>query len=85
MSINSPSDIQISDIFKINPYEYFIVTNIENEEKINGVTRDGIYTIGQEYEDIYDASVIISRIKYDKWEYKGKFSYEGEDINGNSI
>jgi len=86
MSINSPNDIEISDIFKINAYEYFIVQEIKNNEEIEGIIRDGILTFGSDQiSETYEAERIIYKLNNDGWEYNGKFSYEGKDINGNPI
>ena len=85
MLINSPSDIEVSDIFKINLYEYFIVTSIEDDE-VNGIIRDKIYNVGQQDNETYNADLIVSRVNEDDgWSYWGNFSYDGKDINGNPI
>lgn len=83
--INNGKNIEISDIYKINPYEYFIVTSIENN-KITGIIRDGIYVIGAEpYQSSHHPNEIVSKITNDEWEHMGKYSYEGKNINGNKI
>lgn len=82
--IRNENNIEISDIFKINNYEYFIVQEI-SKNNVNGITRDGIYTVGQQRSDTYRKSEIISFVKSQEWNYEGKFNYKGKNINGEFI
>lgn len=81
--ITGEQDLEVSDIFEINNYEYYIITDVTSK-KVNGVIRDGIYTVGHSKEQEFDKSTIMSRIN-NGWNYIGVFTYRGEDINGDPI
>ena len=78
------TDLSVSDLFKINQYEYFIITEI-TDSTATGVIRDGIYTVGDQYEAEFGLEEILNNVQTQSWEYKGVYSYLGDDVNGNTI
>lgn len=83
-TINSREDLEVSDVFKINPYEFFIITEISNDTA-SGIVRDGIYTVGDQHDAEFTLQTIMDHINEDYWTYRGPFIYDGEDINGDKI
>lgn len=66
----SESDLEIGDTFDINPYEYFLVTEI-NKNSSSGFIRDGIHVIGEQEPASFDIEHVISQINSEEWSYVG--------------
>lgn len=93
-TITSASDIEYSDIFKLNAYEYLIVTQVrryKGDLVVDGLLRDGIYTAGQNEEVTWDAERIVENVKANEYRYRGFFAHkppredEPKGITGESL